>query len=416
MFYLSTHFANMKYIFYFIIVLACAQHCNAQLQGLARVDSLVKELPKANEDTNKVILLNAISTAYNNTNPKLGIMYGNKALELADQLAWKKGQGLADIAIGFNYKFIAEHKTALQYMYKALNIFEELKNLDGQYDCLKNLGIIYENQSAFDKALEYYQRSLVIVMKINDTLKLAKSLGNIGNLYETIHNYPKALEYSRKALQLTEQLKDINGRATCLGNIGVVYADMKEYDSALSYYNQALKLFEDIADNAGIAINLGNIGDIYYSSAKDAEEDTGRKSKSNASQTANLQLAIEYFNKSIAISKSIAQNETTMSFMESLSDAYRLGKNYPAAYETYKQYATLKDSVSSRENRAQLATIEKERELELKDHQLKIDQLRKQYIVGLFVIILLVVMGIVVNKFIKQKRSNKILAEEKRRT
>ena len=299
-------------------------------------------------------------------------------------------------------------------MYKALNTFEELKNLDGQYDCLKNLGIIYENQSAYDKALECYQRSLVIVMKINDTLKLAKSLGNIGNLYETVHNYPKALEYSRKALQLTEKLKNISGRATCLGNIGVVYADMKQYDSALSFYNQALKLFEDVADNAGIAINLGNIGDIYYSSAKDAQDDTGGKSKESISQNTNLQLAVEYFNKAIAISKSIDQNETTMSFMESLSDAYRLEKNYPAAYETYKQYANLKDSVSGRENRAQLATIEKERELELKDHQLKIDQLRKQYIVGLFVVALLVVMGIVVNKFIKQKRSNKILAEEKK--
>ena len=70
----------MKYIFFFIILLVCTPLCNAQLQGLARIDSLVKELPKEKDDTDKVILLNALSDTYRNINPRLGITYGNKAL------------------------------------------------------------------------------------------------------------------------------------------------------------------------------------------------------------------------------------------------------------------------------------------------------------------------------------------------
>ena len=48
----------------------------AQKQGQAKIDSLLQELPKAKEDTNKVNLLGALSFKYYPINPDEGIKYG----------------------------------------------------------------------------------------------------------------------------------------------------------------------------------------------------------------------------------------------------------------------------------------------------------------------------------------------------
>ncbi|MCO6494033.1 MAG: hypothetical protein J5I98_36785 [Phaeodactylibacter sp.] len=51
-----------------------------QKQGQARIDSLLLELPRASEDTNKVLLLATLSYNYYPINPDEGIKYGNEGL------------------------------------------------------------------------------------------------------------------------------------------------------------------------------------------------------------------------------------------------------------------------------------------------------------------------------------------------
>ena len=62
----------------------------AQKQGQALVDSLLTQLPMAKEDTNKVNLLAQITAAYYPIDPEKGLQYGNKEMELAKKLEWKK--------------------------------------------------------------------------------------------------------------------------------------------------------------------------------------------------------------------------------------------------------------------------------------------------------------------------------------
>ena len=400
----------MKY--FFALLLLCSPHfAGAKLNGHAAIDSLLRELAKAKEDTNKVLLLNTIDSLYFNISPDLGIAYGNQQLALATKLGWKKGIGLANYNLGYNYKFKGEYKSALQYLYKAMGIFEEIKDIRHQGDCLMRIGVVYENEKEYTKALPIYERSLEISKETNDTLSIAKILGNISNLYEITQDYPKALDYGFRALQLCDPVKYPVGLATCLGNLGVIYIDMQKYDSALHYYQKALKIFEDLGDNAGMAINLGNIGDVYFTRVKDAPGPLDR-----ASRTKDIKLAIEYFNKAIAIGRIIGQIEIVKSFSESLSEAYKLNGDYNAAYENYKQYAALRDSVDSKENSTLIANIEGRRELEQKEDKLRIDQLEKRnelVLLSVGIFLLLIAGGIIINKFVKQIRSNKILAEEK---
>ena len=91
----------MKKIFLFFIITICAgKQSPAQLQGQDRIDSLLSQLPKANDDTNKVKLLIDLSHTYYSINPDEGLNFGKQGLALAEKLNWKKGIGNACRTIG----------------------------------------------------------------------------------------------------------------------------------------------------------------------------------------------------------------------------------------------------------------------------------------------------------------------------
>jgi len=92
----------LKLLMLFVISVGERERCLAQkpptpLAGQALIDSLLKELPRQKEDTNKVKLLNKLSSGYWKIKPDEGIRYGQKSLELATKLDWEKG-----IAVGYN--------------------------------------------------------------------------------------------------------------------------------------------------------------------------------------------------------------------------------------------------------------------------------------------------------------------------
>ena len=85
----------MKYFLKFLLILlsslAGARGGYAQKQGQSLIDSLLKELPKQKEDTNKVKLLNSLSYSYPSISPDEGLKYGEQGLDLSTRLDWEKG-------------------------------------------------------------------------------------------------------------------------------------------------------------------------------------------------------------------------------------------------------------------------------------------------------------------------------------
>ncbi len=80
------------FLFCFTSFFSFINLCDAQeKQGQARIDSLLAQLPLANEDTSKVNLLVDLSFTYRAINPEEGISLGKQASELAKELKWSKG-------------------------------------------------------------------------------------------------------------------------------------------------------------------------------------------------------------------------------------------------------------------------------------------------------------------------------------
>ena len=362
------------------------------------LDSLQNELLKAQSDTTKIKLLDALSFAYSNINADKGLAYAQKTEKLSQKIGWKKGIASAYADYGVNYMSKCDHKKAIHYNLKALKIYNEIGNKHAQGGVLANISLLYLRQSDYVKALENSFKALNILEESNDNKIIALVQENIGTIYleqkkfsktlfyyglayknyEKINhkdgmarnignrgivlneqgNYQEALKSHMLALKHNESIGVKNSIQINLANIGITYCHLKDYAKAIAYHLKAYEISKELKDQKSISINLGNAGEVYLLLAKNS---------SNALQkNNNLYKAIGCLKKATEICKQINFKGPLAEFSNNLSDAYFFAGNHELALKTYKQYTNTKDSIFATETRLQIAALESKREINLK--------------------------------------------------
>jgi class 3 adenylate cyclase/tetratricopeptide (TPR) repeat protein len=246
-----------------LLILGQTSAAYGHKKGQAYIDSLMAELPSRGNDSNKVVLLDELSTRYSLINPDEGLKYGNQALKLATDLGWNQGIALSNTAVGMNYQKKSDYETALEYLLKALKINETFGYKSALANVNMQIGVNYKLRGDFSRALSYYEVSLRLRKELGDKELIGTVLGNIGNIYKAQGNYPKALEYYLMRLKIGEETQDSIGIATVTGNIGNVHYLLHDYPRALEYNTKALKIFERLGDKNNTARINANIGAIY---------------------------------------------------------------------------------------------------------------------------------------------------------
>jgi len=441
----------MKKLFLLIIIFLCVQKpSRAQLQGKDRIDSLLQQLPKGSEDTNKVKLLIDLSHTSYSINPDEGLKFGKQGLALAEKLDWKKGianacrtiagnygYGKSDYATALKYSFQAleqfkeiEDKTgtarilgdigvvywyqsdypnALKYYFDALRINEQLNNKPDVAATLCNIGIVYNSQKEYKKALEYIVKANKIDEAAGNKDGIAANLCNIGELYQNLDNPGKALEYEGRSLQLYKELGDKNGIARNLGNMGLVYAEQKNYKKALANYLEALNISKELGLKVGVATNLGSIGNTYLEMARDT-----LNGKLNV---ATLRKAKAYTDTAIKICNEINDLYALFQYYNQLSEIQMLLGDSRNALESYKNYTLFKDSVFNMEKDKKLKETAMQYAFDKKEAATKAAQekkdvrqrnIRNSFIAG--AVVLLVLLIALINRYRYKQKANKELA------
>jgi len=412
----------LKSLLILLLTLSCGNGY-AQLQGQAKIDSLLKELPRQKEDTNKVKVLNALSYSYRNINPDEGLKYGQQDSDLAAKLDWKKGIADADNALGLNYQgksgytkalayfsealkkdeeldnkkgipyvlgniglvyhYLGDYPKALEYDFKALKMQEEIGNKNGIALVSGNIGMVYMDQGDYPKALEYDFKAVKVDEDIGDKPGIAGITCNIGIVYNIQNDYPKALEYYFKALKIDEEIGDKQYMANVTGNIGNVYEARNNHTMAIEYFQKSLKMAQDLGNKYAAAANLINIGNTYIAIVKDTAAKMSPKAAGADIVTGAAELsvnkyqptgfiptgwaallagAIDYLQRGLAICKEIKALDYMQGCYEGLSDAYKLKGDYKLAMEYADDGKVIKDSVFSEANKEKIAKMEKARE------------------------------------------------------
>ena len=316
----------MKY--FFIIIFLFPISLFAQKQGQALIDSLLKELPKQKEDTNKVKVLNTISGEYRYINADEGIKYGQQSLVLAEKLQWKKGKARANQNLGLNYEVKSDHPKALENYTIALKLFEEIGDKQALAKVTGNIGVVYCDLGDYPRALEYYFQALKMAEEIKDTHTAAINIGNIAIVYDEQGDLPRALEYYFKALKMAEEMQDKNAEARNTSNIGILYSVQGDYPRALEYFLKALKLAEEIGNKQLAANTTGSIGIVY-----NARRDYPR--------------ALEYHFKALKMGEEMGDKDGVARTVGNISDVYTHQKNYIMAIAYGKKALELDEEIGA---------------------------------------------------------------------
>ena len=364
---------KMKTIVLLFICLMSA-NANAQLQGQLLIDSLIKILPAAKNDSNKVILLSNICFNFYSVNPDSGIEYGKQAVKLAEEINWKKGVALAENKIGINYCFgKSDYPNALECYLKSLKINQGLGSKKDIAYNLNNIGIIYIYQNDFAKALEYFFQSKELNEQLGDNVQLASTLGYIGNVFQSKGDYDKALKYYLNALEVNQKIGEKIYIAENMENISTIYKEQGDFLKAIDFGFNALGMFIQLQNQKGIATIQNNIGGIYLSIALNNDKADLQK-LFGGNQNKALMAAKNYTDSALVIFKESDDLNSTFQAFEQLSEIfYKLG-NYKEAMDSYKNYSALKDSVFNMEKDQKLTQTAMQYDFDKKESALKAEQ------------------------------------------
>ncbi len=278
----------------------CVLHFQSFCQNTSISDSLFQLLPSANQDTNKVHLLNDLAWELKISDPEKARNYLDTSVKLSKELDFKKGEGQAYNNRGVVETIAGEYDHAIQFYEKALDIRNDLGDQKGVASLYNNIGNLQEELDDHVTALENYRNSLRLRETLKDTLRIARVKYNIALVHESMGNYPEALDYILSHLQISERLNDSYEIANAENLLGNIKTELERYKEAEQHYLKALQLREELQDQWELAIAYNNMGNI--------KDDWGEKNLKNQSfekATSQFQEALAYYEKSLKIYQSL---------------------------------------------------------------------------------------------------------------
>jgi serine phosphatase RsbU (regulator of sigma subunit)/tetratricopeptide (TPR) repeat protein len=316
----------------FLVLFCGAEDVIAQT-SLGNKDSLIRTLKTLPRDTNRVnslIRLDKIASGEQKFDSS--IYYAKQALEIATELNWTKGMGVANIDAGVSYWYMGNYTESLNMNYAALGLFQKIDDQKGISQAYNNMGIVYASQKNFNKALECYLITLTIKKQLGDTKSTSSTLINIGSAYDNLKEYDKAFVYYREALTLKRTMGDKRGEGICMLNIGQAHVKVGNMDSALYYLDESLKIRRSINDRRGICSSLSTLGSLHTT-------------------LGHFAVAEKYLLEADSISEELGTVDLSAQIYDQLAGLYDTTGRYKEALDAFRMYASLMDTIDLEESR-----------------------------------------------------------------
>ena len=379
-------------------------------------DSLKRMLKVSKVDTAKVNLYNALSHEYRESNPDSTQFYAGLALKLAQNNKYTFGMANAYLNKGNANIILSNYPLALQNFILAQHHFETgLGSSDGiDQNRIKNglarayasAGVVHSEENNYSKALEHYFKALKIYQEIGQKTGISKAYNNIGIVYKSQQHLKQALSYFEKAYQIQNEIGEQSAAVTLM-NMGAIHFELGNDGKALEYYKKAQNLFSKIDNKRGEALLYNYFGD-YYRKLKNANlafENYGMSQKIYESMENKFGVSLVLYNlsqlhidgkryndalplaeQSLKLAREIGTLDQIKESEKILSDIYTQIGNQPKAFEHYKQYIVIRDSLENEENTKKFVRAEMNFEYEKKE-ALFMEQTKRHQQFLLFLII-----------------------------
>lgn len=393
----------MKNLLYcFVLLLLLLSNTNSAFAQATYSDSLITELDSVSDDSSRIELLIQISLSFTQTDPD----------------------------------------TAAHFALKANKIAEGIDDLSLKVKVTNHLGGIYIRKGMYGQALTSFQESLATLNQLPDQKLLrARTLRGIGNIYFIQYKYDEAIEFYKEALEYFQEVNDSEGINLVYGGFANVYFETGEPEKAISYYKKQIDHYIATDNEMGLGSSYLNIGMLYdtidsLTLAVDySEKALAIAEKNNAlvmmtyplkvlhsvsNSLENFERGIEYGKKSLELAQQLGIIYEEKDAHSNLSYSYERLGNYKAAYEHYKSFKELNDSLLNEDANARLAEMRAQYETEQKEQEILVlgteNELQQARIVAITTSLGLVVAIAIVSFFwfsVRKRKEIQLLEKDK---
>ncbi len=372
------------------------------------IDSLMSLLPTLN-DSLKTETYNQISWKSRNINPLQAIVYGKKALQLAEMIQFSKGQTTALSFIGVAYRNLGRYNDALSVFQQAYSIADSTGDVERVGYSHVNIANIYYLNKDFKLAAEHLDKALFFAKEIKNENLEAYVYTNQARIYQDEKNFAQAIATHQKALELRQKAGDKYGTLVTFNKIGEIFREAGENEKAMEMFQKSCKIAKEEKQSLDIATAKINIAGIF------AEKNDYENAKKIALEALEVAMQLKIALETVNAAKVLYQIEKKQG-------------NHAEALRFHEILFNFRDTLLSDEKNKKLTELQIRFESEKKEQEnqlLKKDQVLMQNIIeqqkiivsgGIIIAVLLLVL--LVFMFIsakKRKTANGILAQQKHR-
>lgn len=375
-------------------------------QNQKRVDSLLK-VAATQTDTTQIISYASLWAEYLFVDPLASKPYLDSTIVLAKRLGNKEFIARTTNYLGVYNNMTSQYEESLSIFNDVIDMYSEIGDMTQVCAAMNNKANSLRNLGRYNECLEVHMESLKLKEKIGDTEEsIAASYWNIGNIQGDIENYEISNEYYIKAKDIYEKLnsetdlvnikslmainlkgmkeyeeaKSIlleivpyykeknynNDLAGAYDNIGWIYSQQDSLDIAEDYYNKALEISKQYGETSLIGLNYRHLGEVY-------------------NKKGEYRKALRYMKDALKISEETGTRKKMIGDLLEMSKAYAGLGRYKKAYEFHRDYHQLHDEILGEENIERMNELEvkyqtekKEKELIIKQNEIKLLEERKQ--------------------------------------
>lgn len=306
-------------------------------QTLMNKDSLLRLLPKAKEDTGKVLLLINIGQQYETDEPEIAKGYYRQAWQLSKNIGYTMGE----IKFITNYGYILNsqgyYDSTLELNLQSVALAKKLNNQEYIAKTLFNTGSSYRLKEEYEIAAQYYLEAYALLEKIGDKVMLAYATEILQDLYRGMKQYRKGVEYGTKAVAELKAIDNPIMLGTAYNNLGLNYLNLRLFDSARYCFNEALKIALAIGHKDIEAAQYLNFGDVVIAEG-------------------NYKALRGYMEKALFLARTLGQKESEAIALKGLSFHYLDEMNLPLAGKFADSALAIAEQFNFRNERNQLYT------------------------------------------------------------
>jgi len=286
-----------------------------------KIEKRYAELNSASQDTVRLRLLSEFAWLIHNSDSSQ--KYYQEAILLSEKLNETKYLTQNLNRYGVTFRNIDLQETALELYERALNLSLTTNNRIEEGYAYNNIAQILRYQGLHGDAEAYYRKAEAIFTTALHDEGLGYTYIGLGNLYRELGNYDKAIAALDKSLSLRKDNKESRQYLSAILSRGDFYREIKDYEKALADYHKYLAEVQDVYRRGEMNV-YGRLAILHY-------------------EQQNIQEALQYAHKAIAIHEQSPSLEIILPVYRELSKYYADKKDFANAYKYNLEYSKSKE-------------------------------------------------------------------------